>query len=158
MMSAYGRPLRSYRENSVGATLRSKGMSAATFFHEMLAVAFWVTDQEAAGGEKLLLKEFHDNYCRSFSTPDTSSDERHNELMKKYEKYDDAWNEVTGHFDEFGLQVVQNMYGKVEDIKTRERTFWVIRFADDVVKACKPLKKSWKTIGLAPEKPAKVVQ
>ena len=135
-----------------------KGMSAATFFHEMLAVAFWVTDQEAAGGKKLLLKEFHDNYFRSFSTPGASSDERHNELMKKYEKYDDAWNEVTGHFDEFGLQVVHNMYGKVEDLKTRERTFWVIRFADDIVKACKPLRKSWKAIGLAPEKAAKVVQ
>jgi len=85
-------------------------------------------------------------------------DERHNELMKKYEKYDDAWNEVTGHFDEFGLQVVHNLYGKGEDIKTRERTFWVIRFADDIVKACKPLKKSWKIIGLAPEKKAKVAQ
>jgi len=43
-------------------------------------------------------------------------------------------------------------------MKTRERTFWVIRFADDIVKACKPLKKSWKIIGLAPEKKAKVAQ
>jgi phage terminase large subunit-like protein len=134
-----------------------KGMSAATFFHEILAVSFWVVDQEAAGGKKLLVKEFHDNYFRSFSMPVTL-DERHNELMKKYEKYDDAWNEVTGHFDEFGLQVVHNLYGKGEDIKTRERTFWVIRFADDIVKACKPLKKSWKIIGLAPEKKAKVAQ
>jgi len=135
-----------------------KGLSAATFFHEMLAVAFWVMDQEAAGGRQLLLKEFHDNYFRSFSAPGTSSDERHLELMKKYEKYDDAWNEVTGHFDEFGLQVVHNMYGKGEDMKTRERTFWVIRYADDIVKACKPLKKSWKDIGLAPAKAVKVTR
>ena len=134
-----------------------KGLSAATFFHEMLAVSFWVMDQEAAGGKKRLIKEFHDNYFRHFTAPGTSV-ERHDELMKKYEKYDDAWNEVTGHFDEFGLQVVHNMYGKTEDMKTRERTFWVIRFADDIVKACKPLKKSWKLIGLAPEKTAKAVR
>lgn len=118
-----------------------KGISAAIFFHEMLAVTFWIMDQETAGGKQLLLNEFHDNYFRSFSMPGTSSDERHNELVKKYEKYDDAWNEITGHFDEFGLQVVHNMFGKGEDTKTRERTFWVIRYADDIVKACKPLKK-----------------
>jgi len=118
-----------------------KGISAAIFFHEMLAVTFWIMDQETAGGKQLLLKEFHDNYFRSFSMPETSSDERHSELVKKYEKYDDAWNEITGHFDEFGLQVVHNMFGKEEDMKTRERTFWVIRYADDIVKTCKPLKK-----------------
>jgi hypothetical protein len=124
-----------------------KGMSAATFFHEMLAVTFWVMDQEIAGGKQHLLNELHDHYFRSFSAsgPGTSPDERHNELMKKYEKYDDAWNEITGHFDEFGLQVVQNMFGKAEDMKTRERTFWIIRYADDIVKACKPLKKIFRS-------------
>jgi len=135
-----------------------KGISAAAFFHEMLVVAFWLVDRKAAGGKHLLLNEFHDNYFRFFTAPGTTPEERHAELMKKYEKYDDAWNDVTGHFDEFGLQVVQNMYGKVEDMKTRERTFWVIRFADDIVKACKPLKKSWKAIGLAPEKAVKAVK
>ena len=122
-----------------------KGMSAATFFHEMLAVTFWIMDQETAGGKHHLLKELHENYFRSFSTPDISSDDRNKELMKKYEKYDDAWNEITGHFDEFGLQVVHNMFGKGEDMKTRERTFWVIRYADDIVKVCKPLKKMFKS-------------
>jgi len=122
-----------------------KGMSAATFFHEMLAVTFWIMDKETAGGKQLLLKEFHDIYFRSFSAPGTSSDERHNELLKKYEKYDDAWNEITGHFDEFGLQVVHNMFGKGEDMKTRERTFWIIRYADDIVKVCKPLKKMFRS-------------
>jgi len=136
-----------------------KGLSAAAFFHEMLAVAFWVMDQQAAGGKKLLLTEFHENYFRAFSAaPGTSSEDRHNELMKKYEKYDDAWNEVTGHFDEFGLQVVHNLYGKEANVKTRERTFWIIQFADIIVKACKPLKKAWKTIGLAPAKEPKTPQ
>jgi len=122
-----------------------KGISVATFFHEMLAVAFWIMDKEVAGGKHLLLKESHEVYFRSFNDPGTSSEERHAELVKKYEKYDDAWNEVTGHFDEFGLQVVHNMYGKAEDIKTRERTFWIIRYAHDIVKVCKPLRKMFRS-------------
>jgi len=132
-----------------------KGLSAATFFHEMLAVAFWIMDKEAAGGQHLLLKELHEGYFRSFNDPGTSSEVRHNELMKKYEKYDDAWNEETGHFDEFGLQVVRNMYGKDEDMKTRERTFWIIRYAHDIVKVCKPIKKTFRS-KFKPEQPVSV--
>jgi hypothetical protein len=122
-----------------------KGLSTATFFHEMLAVAFWIVDKEVAAGQHLLLRELHEGYFRSFNDPGTSADVRHNELMKKYEKYDDAWNETTGHFDEFGLQVVHNMYGKEEDMKTRERTFWIIRYAHDLVKVCKPLRKMFRS-------------
>ncbi len=123
-----------------------RGVSGAVFFHEMLAVTFWILNKEAGGG-KTLLDELHQNYFKAFSALDTPQDERNNTLVTKYEQYEDNWNEITGHLDEFGLCVVQNMFGKDESVKTRERTFWIIQYADHAANTFCSLKKSLKQVG-----------
>jgi hypothetical protein len=119
------------------------GMPPSPFFHEILAVTFWLVDKEVAGGKKNLLDELHDHYFRTF-TGGESREERHTSLVKKYERYDDTWNEITGHLDEFGLCVVQNVFGSGESPRTRERTFWIIQYADNAVHSFSPLRKVWK--------------
>jgi hypothetical protein len=121
------------------------GVQPAIFFHEMLAVTFWLLDQNAGGGNGELLKELHNNYFRSYSSAD-SEEERRECLARKYAGYEDTWNEITGHLDEFGLLVVQNIFGKEENSRTRERTFWIIQYADEAVKAFSPLQKVLKKI------------
>lgn len=123
-----------------------RGASASVFFHEIVAVSFWIVDKEITGGKQGLLQELHNNYFRSFSSSDRP-EERHNFLMEKYEHYEDTWNEITGHLDEFGLCVVQNIFGKEESSRARERTFWIIQYADEIVNAFSVLRKPWKEIG-----------
>lgn len=122
-----------------------QGLTAATFFHEVLAVTFWIMDREVAGGKGKLLAELHENYFRSFSSPENGK-QRNDCLIKKYQEYDDNWNEITGHLDEFGLGVVRNMFGKEENQRTRERTFWIIQYADESVKECSRIRKACKDL------------
>jgi len=131
-----------------------QGISAALFFHEMLAVTLWIMDKKLTNGKLQLMDELHDHYFRAYTALDCTVDERHAALLKKYKGYDDTWNEITGHLDEFGLKVVQNLYGKEENVRTRERTFWIIHYADDTAKAFFPYKKVRKELDLksAPEK------
>lgn len=123
-----------------------RGMAAGIFFHEVLAVTFWLMDREVAGGKGTLVRELHENYFRSFTSSEEAKD-RSESLRAKYQQYDDNWNEVTGHLDEFALGVVQNIFGKEQSPRTRERSFWIIQYADELVnefcrirKACKDVR------------------
>lgn len=125
-----------------------RGMTPAVLYDEILAVTFWIMDREAAGGKQELLKELHSHYLATL----TSSSERREKqeaLNRKSHQYEDTWNEITGHLDEFGLQVVQNMFGKEENIMTRQRSFWIIQFADECATDFSKIKKTWKSAGAA---------
>ena len=78
-----------------------------------------------------------------------SAAERRKALEDKYAKYEDFWNEITGHLDEFALLVVRNMFGSGESTRTRERSFWIIQYADETTAAFAPLKKIWKKVSSA---------
>lgn len=121
-----------------------QGVSVALFFHEMIVVTLWIMDREIAGGKLTMMELLHDDYFRVHATPGHSTKDRHAALLVKYQQYEDHWNEITGHLDEFGLCVVQNLFGKSESNRTRERTFWIIQYADDIVKRVSPIRRVWK--------------
>ncbi|OGW37457.1 MAG: hypothetical protein A2X58_09660 [Nitrospirae bacterium GWC2_56_14] len=118
------------------------GTPAADLFHEMLAVTFWILDTEVAGGKRNLMQGLHDHYFRHFSAT-SLPEERHRELMDKYAGYTGTWNEITGHQDEFGAQVLSNIFGKGDGLLVRQRSFWIITYTHDTMSVIKPLKKMW---------------
>lgn len=122
-----------------------KGVPPEAVFHEMLALTFWIMDKDIAGGEKTLAAELHDHYIRSYRTPKGSPEERTKALSEKYLQYEKEWDDVTGHQDEFGLCVVQNMFGPEASQRTRERTFWIISYAHDLADDCLPIKKMFRS-------------
>jgi hypothetical protein len=121
-----------------------KGVPPEAVFHEMLAVTFWIMDNEVGGGKKMLAAELHDHYIRSYRNVAVSPEALNKELGEKYRRYASEWDDVMGHQDEFGLCVAQNLFGTEPSIRTRERTFWVIRYAHDVSDDCVPLKKMFR--------------
>ncbi|OGW41639.1 MAG: hypothetical protein A2010_14950 [Nitrospirae bacterium GWD2_57_9] len=128
-----------------------QGLSSAALYHEILVVTFWLMDKAAADGKNAFLDDLHEHYFRSHSAPEGSREERQKGLSGKYEQYEDFWNEITGHFDEFGLCVVRNLFGTGESSRTRERTFWIIQYADETIQAFSPLRKvSKKLFSLPP--------
>jgi len=126
-----------------------QGISAALFFHEMIAVTLWIIDKEITGGKLPLMNELHEHYFRAYTSLDHTPDDRQAALLKKYKGYEDTWNEISGHLDEFGLMVVHNIFGKEVNSRTRERTFWIIHYADETAKAFAPYKKVRKELGLS---------
>jgi len=123
-----------------------QGISIALFFHEMIAVTLWIMDREIAGGKLAMMEHLHDDYFRVHTSLDHSTKDHHAALLVKYRQYEDHWNEITGHLDEFGLYVAQNLFGKDDNIRTRERTFWIIQYADEVGKKVSPIRRVWKEL------------
>jgi len=121
-----------------------KGVPPEAVYHEMLAVTFWIMDKEIAGGKKRLLPELHDHYIRSYRNVAGSPEALNKALSEKYKHYEYEWDDVKGHQDEFGLYVAQNLFGTEPSMRSRERTFWVIRYAHDVTEDCVPLKKMFR--------------
>jgi hypothetical protein len=123
-----------------------KGVPASVLFHELLAVTFWIMDSKIAGGKKVLAEELHDHYFRSYHSPGTAG-ERDRALLEKYKRYEFEWDEVSGHQDEFGLLVVQNIFGQETSDRTRERTFWIITYTHDLMSDITLLKKECRQAG-----------
>lgn len=122
-----------------------KGVPAEAVFHEMLALTFWIMDKDIAGGEKTLAAELHDLYIRTYKKPEGSPEDRIRALGDKYRRYELEWDDVTGHQDEFGLCVAQNIFGDYASQRTRERTFWIIQYAHAIADDCSPLKKMFRS-------------
>jgi hypothetical protein len=121
-----------------------KGVPPEAVFHEILALTFWIMDKEIAGGNRMLTAELHDHYFRSFRNVAGSPEERGKALSEKYKRYEYEWDDVTGHQDEFGLCVAQNIFGNETSARSRERTFWIIRYVHDIADDLSPLKKLFK--------------
>lgn len=121
-----------------------RGVPAEKVFHEMLAVAFWVMDNEMAGGKSALLPELHEGYFRTYRNAAGSPEERGRALAEKYGRYAEEWDDHTGHQDEFGLCVAQNLFGEEPSVLTRSRCFWIIRFAHDVADDIAPVRAAFR--------------
>jgi hypothetical protein len=122
-----------------------KGVPPEVVFHEIVALTFWVMDKEIAGGNKTLASELHDHYFRSFRNVACAREDRTRALSEKYKRYEQEWDDVTGHQDEFGLCVAQNIFGTENSERTRERTFWIIRYVHDIADDLSPLKMLFKS-------------
>lgn len=130
-----------------------RGVPPTEVFHEILAVTFWIMDNEMAGGQKTLVKELHEHYFRSYGLPGIPTEERARALEEKYRIYAGEWDDVSGHQDEFGLCVSQNIFGAGSSDRTRERTFWIILYAHAVADDIAPLKKQYRS-KFRPDAPA----
>jgi hypothetical protein len=126
-----------------------RGTAPAVLYDEIMAVTLWIMDREAAGGRQELLAELQAHYLSTF-TGSGDRVERRDRLQRKFGQYEDSWNEITGHLDEFGLQVVKNIFGEEQNIRTRERTFWIIQYSDEAAGDFASVKKTWKAFGLRP--------
>ncbi|MHB8843759.1 MAG: hypothetical protein ACYC7L_03345 [Nitrospirota bacterium] len=122
-----------------------KDVPPETVFHEILAMTFWIMDREIAGGNKALIAELQDHYFRSFRNIAGTPEERGAELGAKYKQYEREWDDVTEHQDEFGLCVVHNICGTAASDRTRERTFWIIRYAHEIIDDFSLLKKTFRS-------------
>lgn len=125
------------------------GVSNAALFHEILSMTFWLMDKKLFKGRKPLLPAMHDIYFRSFHSSDTA-DARTAALDKRYRVYAHEWDVISGHQDEFGLAVAQAIFGTEENIRTRERVFWIVWYADDLTKLFGRMKKIWQAAGFNP--------
>lgn len=124
-----------------------RGISPSVFFEEVVAVTFWLIGKEVAdGNNRDVLDELHARYFRSRPGQGASPGQGQNALMERYRQYDDTWNDVTGHFDEFGLCVVMNIFGKEESPRTRERTFWIIQYADEMARVFARCRSPWNAL------------
>ena len=125
------------------------GVSNAALFHEILSMTFWLMDKKLFKGKKPLLPAMHELYFRSFHASDTN-DARTEALNKRYRVYAHEWDVISGHQDEFGLAVAQAIFGTEEHIRTRERVFWIVWYADDLTKLFGRIKRIWKSAGFRP--------
>lgn len=126
-----------------------RGIPATVFFHEILAVTFWLLQTNAAAGNDWLLDDLHGNYLATLASPE-KREERRILLEQKYEQYAGTWNEVTGHLDEFGFCVVKNIFGPEDSALIKQRAFWVIEYADETNNAFSGIKTVWKKTGAVP--------
>lgn len=125
------------------------GASNAVLFHEILPMTFWLMDKKLFSGKKTLLPAVHEIYFHNFHSSEPA-ETRTEELQKRYRVYGKEWDEISGHQDEFGLAVAQAIFGAEENIRTRERVFWIIWYADDLTKLFGRMKKIWKAAGFKP--------
>ncbi|MDH4162612.1 MAG: hypothetical protein OEW15_07970 [Nitrospirota bacterium] len=126
-----------------------RGVSRAAFFHEILTMTFWLMDKKLFNGKKVLLSAVHDIYFRSFSSPDPA-EKRTEALEARYRVYKHEWDEISGHQDEFGAAVAQQIFGTENVGRIDERSFWIVWYADDLSKLLGRMKKIWKAAGFTP--------
>jgi len=114
------------------------------FFHEMLIMNFWMMQKVFSKYIKNLAEKMHIHYFGSLS----DIDERSAALKPKLKTYNLCWDEYTGHHDEFGLKVGENLFGKDAQYPERNVSFWIITYTDDNIKKYKKVRKQCLEAGL----------
>jgi hypothetical protein len=114
------------------------GLERDHFFQEILMLNFWMMDKVFSKIRKDLAEKMHHHYFASL--PDIA--DRTASLPKKFKTYYGAWDEYTGHHDEFGKKVCEALFGKGSAYPERQVSFWIISYADDSIKKYKKIRKA----------------
>lgn len=117
------------------------GVDKTRFFHEIALLTFWAA-RKVTGDKPAVIEEMHRNYAESFNLIETFSEDKYS-LLKRYETYTDAWDEVWGHQDMLGLEVARYIFGNREEILRPDITFWLISYLDDAIKTFEKTRKIW---------------
>lgn len=116
------------------------------FFHEITLLTFWGV-AKVIGDRPVVIEEIHRNYSESFNLMKTFSEDRES-LSKRYETYNNSWDDIWGHQDVFGLEVARHIFGNKEEFLRPDITFWLISYLDDVVKGLEKVRKRWLEKGI----------
>jgi hypothetical protein len=120
------------------------GLERDHFFQEILMLNFWMMDKVFSKIRKDLAESMHHHYFGSL--PDIA--ERTAALPKKFKTYYGAWDDYTGHHDEFGKKVCEALFGKESACPVKQVSFWIISYADDSIKKYKKIKKALREAGI----------
>jgi hypothetical protein len=110
------------------------------FFQEILILNFWMMDKVFSKVRKDLAEKMHQHYFGCL--PDIA--ERTAALSKKFKTYYAAWDDYTGHHDEFGKKAGEVLFGKEGTYPERQVSFWIISYADDSIKKYKKIRKAFR--------------
>jgi hypothetical protein len=114
------------------------------FFHEMIIINFWMMRKVFSKYMHDIAENMHLHYFGSLS----DIAERTTALKPKLKAYNLCWDEHTGHHDEFGLKVGENLFGKDVHYPEKNVSFWIITYTDDSIKKYKKARKQCLDAGL----------
>jgi hypothetical protein len=122
--------------------LKKSGLFSALerdhFFQEILIINFWMMDKVFSKLRKDLAGKMHHHYFGCL--PDVA--ERVAALSEKFKTYYAAWDDYTGHHDEFGKKAGEALFGMGSTYPERQVSFWIISYADDSIKKYKKIRKT----------------
>lgn len=124
-----------------------KDLHEHDFFHEMLIVDLWMADRVFSGKRKPIAESLHKHYEKVFYLSG-HADKSLEEMRRKFEMYDDTWDDLTGHQDEFGLAVSKNLFGSREFTATHT-SFWIVWHADEMRRTFVDIRKLMKGLHFA---------
>jgi hypothetical protein len=112
------------------------------FFHEMLIVDLWMADRVFSCKRKPIAESLHRHYEKVFYLSG-HADKSLEEMRRKFAMYDETWDDITGHQDDFGLAVSQNLFGERAFIAAYT-SFWIVWHADEMKKMFVEIRKLMK--------------
>lgn len=108
------------------------GADKTDFFHEIVALNFWVIDKTVAGKKKVIMTKLHEQYYKSFFFKG-SFEEEMQFLHDRYKVYHEYWDEVTGHQDEYAEKVAVNIFGRDKTFPVPQVCFWIISYTFEMI-------------------------
>lgn len=114
------------------------GLERNHFFQEILIMNFWMMDKVFSKARRDLAEKMHQHYFGCL--PDVA--ERTVLLSRKFKTYYAAWDDYTGHHDEFGIKAGEALFGKEGTHPERQVSFWIISYTDESIKKYKQIRKA----------------
>lgn len=126
-----------------------QGVPQDRFFHEVMTVNFWVLERLFEGKRFTLMDRVYEAYQTAFTVPRQGNGRNGGALAERYAAYNGAWNEVTGHQDEFGLRVAERIFGPGSAYPVREASFWIVSYTHDIMDDLGDLVKRCRLMNIA---------
>jgi hypothetical protein len=130
-------------EDHLRADSPFKDLPKSDLFHELLVMNFWVFERLFKGKRQELMDHLYRQYRVSFVWGRESS---HHELMDsargKFQTYDQAWDDYSGHQDVFARQAIGIIFGGQQLAAAPQAAFWLISHTDRTMKDFAAVKKS----------------
>lgn len=110
-----------------------RGVQRDRFFHEVLALDFWVLDKVLAGKHGPLMERVFEVYGRSFPGARRAGAGAPDWIADRFAAYTATWDDVTGHQDEFGKKAGEHIFPSGQVFSVPETSFWIIEHAHEAL-------------------------
>ncbi len=129
-----------------------QGLEKACFFHELMGVNFWALQKTFPKAKQDITGDVHRQYVKVFHPEEgPAGGYALDVFMGKCRAYCDAWDDHTGHQDRFGQQVTEYLFGTDGEVPMGyEVSFWIVSYADSLLKKLLDLKRKCVAAGLSP--------
>lgn len=122
-----------------------QGLTESNFFQEVMIINFWIIDKVFSGNKReLLMNEIYNAYNNSyFPSYGHAKAIDFNSLSVIFKKYYSAWDDLSGHQDQFGIKAGERIC-ESDNIKvpSAQISFWIISYADDTMKTFDKIKRT----------------